>query len=85
MSKVYRLEFEVVTDPAMVYMFKKTHMSISVVDESYWHKVVKEDTNPWQQYNTLCEWERTGEEPIRNVKLFEAEKIEADWKLVQKK
>lgn len=42
-----------------------------------WHTVTSETDDPWDQYNQLKEWERTGEEPIRNVKL---EKSTVVWK-----
>lgn len=34
-----------------------------------WHEVSRITTNPWDQYNTLSEWARTREQPIRNVRL----------------
>ena len=79
MSKIYKLCFEVVTAPDMVYFFKRHGIRISEVAEKYWQKVEKEDADPWQQFNQLKEWASTGEEPIRNVHLFETEKIE-NWK-----
>lgn len=80
---VYKLEFEVVTDPAMGYFYKKNKLKPHEVDEKYWHKVSKVDTNPWQQFNQLREWEASGEELIRNVHLYEAENVEPSWKEIR--
>lgn len=78
MSKVYKLTFEVVTDPQMSYFFKRNKLRCSEVEESYWRKVEKEDMNPWQQFNQLKEWEKSNEEPIRNVHLFESQRVD-NW------
>lgn len=46
-----------------------------------WHpseRVTSDEADARDQYDTLREWERTGEEPIRNVRLERREPSE--WK-----
>ena len=44
--------------------------SMSPFDDK-WHPVINDTDDPWQQYNKLKEWERTKEQPVSNVHLFE--------------
>ena len=82
MSTIYKLEFEAVMDPKFSSPDGKTpNCTAEQVPEEYWHKSEKETDDPWQQYNTLKEWQKTGYQLIRNVKLFEMVTV-PEWKEV---
>jgi hypothetical protein len=38
-------------------------------DTQTWHPATADSNNPWSQYNQLCDWAETGEQPVRNVRL----------------
>ena len=82
MSKIYKLEFEAVMEPKFYSPDGKIpNCTADQVPGEYWHKSEKETDNPWQQYNTLKQWQKTGEQLIRNVKLSEMTTI-PEWKEV---
>ena len=81
MSK-YRLTFELVGPykGSKFYSGSKPNCRPEDVPDEYWDKVDKEDNDPWQQYQKLKEWAETGEQLIRNVKLYAAP--DQEWKEV---
>ena len=82
---MYRLQFEAVLPmgPGAKYYYgeKPICRPEEVTDEAAWVKSDKTvDYDPWEQYRNLKRWAETGEQLIRNVKLFEAG--EPTWKEV---
>lgn len=75
MSEIYKLEFEVVSPIGKGFRFYAGEQPIcrpEEVPDEYWTKTSRETDNPWQQYNQLKAWVKTGEQLIRNVNLFKA-------------
>jgi hypothetical protein len=74
----YRLSWEMVStgymklfsnaDPMMYSNTTQTVPNSQIPDE-YWHPMVKETDNPWDQFHQLKEWADADTEFIRNVKL----------------
>lgn len=52
------------------------------IPDADWHRVERETSDPWDQYNTLKQWAADGTEPIRNVKL-EKQSSEPQWEEVR--
>jgi len=87
MTTMYKLEFEVVTPIGKGFQFyynEHPNCKPSEVPDEFWHKVVVENSNPHDQYNTLCKWVKEGVQLVRNVKLFELTG-NPEWKLVERK
>jgi hypothetical protein len=78
MADIYRLSWEMVdvhriyqyynADPAL-YSGVQQMVPNSRIPDRDWHAISKETDNPWDQYNTLREWEAADKEFVRNVKL----------------
>ena len=81
MSEIYKIEFEIVSPIGQGFRFYRNEQPIcnaSDVPDEYWTKTSRETDNPWQQYNQLRAWAKTGEQLIRNVCLFKAAKPQ-EW------
>jgi hypothetical protein len=80
-EKKYKLIFEAVLPMGLgakyYYGERPVCKPQDVTDESAWAKTEKITDDPWDQYNTLKEWEASGEHLIRNVRLFETS---VEWK-----
>lgn len=48
------------------------------IPDEYWHRVVRETEDPWDQYRTLRAWAESGVEQVRNVQLERME-TEPRW------
>lgn len=79
--KIYRLEFEMVDALSCPQFYRGENPICKPQDvpDRFWHKVKTEGDNPFAQYNTLKRWAETGEQLIRNVKLFEGEASDIEW------
>jgi len=87
MSELYKLEFEVVSPIGKGFRFYSGELPIckpSEVPEEYWTKTSRETDNPWQQYNQLKAWVKSGTHLVRNVKLFKA-KNSPQWEPVSER
>lgn len=51
------------------------------VPGEFWKQISKETDNPWQQYNQLKAWAKSGDQLIRNVRLYKSE-TEPQWQYI---
>lgn len=73
MSEIYKLEFQVVSalwPGNRFYSGDQPNCRPEEVPNEFWSTSSRETDCPWQQYNTLKEWAKTGEQLVRNVRLF---------------
>ena len=73
---MYKIQFEAVLPMgpgAKYYKGEKPACHPMKVPDEAWVQSEREADDPWQQYNTLKEWEASGEHFIRNVRLFKAD------------
>lgn len=83
--KIYKIQWEQVLpfrEATKFYTGEEPNCKPQDVPEEFWHKTTREDSSPWQQYETLKLWAETGEQLIRKVQLFEMV-IDAKWELVK--
>ena len=72
----YRIEFEIVHPRAgggLFYAGERPVCKPSDVADEYWTKANRTTDDPWDQYNQLRAWAASGEQLVRNVKLFSSE------------
>ena len=78
MDKKYKLSFEVVVPLGRGAKYYDDCQTGPIckpeqVGEEAWVKTENFTSDPWDQYNTLKEWEKSGEQLIRNVRLYEVD------------
>lgn len=81
-GKTYKLRFEVVSAigvGSQFYNGEEPNCKPADVPDEFWHVVEKFDTNLWDQYRNLKKWAETGEQLIRNVRLYVAPVPNAKW------
>ena len=64
---MYRLVWEMV-DIHQIDRFD--NVPSSQIPDEYWHEVVRETDDPWDQCNTLRTWADADIEQVRNVRLY---------------
>jgi hypothetical protein len=70
-----KIEWEVVSIFGPGYIFYRNEKPIckpSEVPDKYWSNVTNDTSATMDQYQTLLRWSKTGEQLIRNVKLFKS-------------
>ena len=85
MSQIYKIEFEVV--PALgkgsrFYYGDDPICKPEFVPDEFWAKESRETDDPWDQYHNLRKWQETGEQLIRNVKLYKM-KANPEWEPIE--
>ena len=80
MSK-YRISFEVIVPIGQGTKYYDSTLTKPIchpsqVAEEDWAKTEQNTDDPWDQFETLKKWEKSGKHLIRNVKLYEvSEKV----------
>lgn len=75
MSVEYRLRFDTIDMTQAAEMEARCGRGVWLAlndkewDGLRWHTVEKVTTDPWDQYNRLCQWAESHEQPIRDVTL----------------
>lgn len=90
-NKVYRLSWEMVSlrelwrysDADPTY-YKNTTQIIpnSAIPDEHWHRIERNDTNPFQQHSALKEWADADTGFVRNVVLEESVAAKFEWQVV---